>query len=115
MSIKNLAKAVILNREGQVLLLRRSKTDTRCPGEWGFPGGNVEADENFTDGVIREIHEEAGLDVPLESLVLVYTATEEYTEGDMSINRLLFAAQLAHPFYGGGLRYARDHGLLEPL
>lgn len=139
MKVKTVAKAVILNEAGQVLLLKRSRTDARRAGEWDFPGGGVEPGEEVTTGVIREIAEEAGLRVKTTDLTLVYAMTEPWEPSDESVNRFLFAAKLAddqpvqlsfehdafkwvdvdtalaefpHPFYGAGLRYARDRGLL---
>lgn len=138
MQIRVVAKSVILNPDGAVLLLRRSQTDTRRPGEWDFPGGIIEPGEDMAAGAAREISEESGLQVAPERLMLLYAATESY-KGEVSVTRLLFmasvdtdAVQLSfehdhykwvdidtaltdfpHPFYGVGLRYARDNALLS--
>ncbi|HET8709684.1 MAG TPA: NUDIX domain-containing protein [Candidatus Saccharimonadales bacterium] len=139
MTSKVIAKSIVQNQAGDVLLLRRSKTDTRRPGEWDFPGGGVEEGEEITLGIAREIREESGLTVPAASVRLVYAATELYATEMESVTRLLFAAKVEtdavqlsfehdefkwvdidtaleefpHPFYGVGLKYARDNGLLE--
>ncbi|HXR50231.1 MAG TPA: NUDIX hydrolase [Verrucomicrobiae bacterium] len=136
---KIVAKAIIQNEQGKVLLLRRSQTDTRRPGEWDFPGGGIESGEEIIAGIIREIHEEAGLSFTTEALQLVYAATEPYAPSQESVTRLLFYGQTSmtgiqlsfehdhskwesiekalidfpHPFYGRGLAYARDNGLLK--
>lgn len=133
------AKAVILNSSGEVLLLRRVKTDQNRPGDWDFPGGGIEDDEDFIAGVAREIAEETGLTIRMSDLRLLYAATQLFEANDESITRLLFTATLdtatvrlsaehdefrwvdietaltefPHPFYGAGLRYARDHNLLK--
>jgi 8-oxo-dGTP diphosphatase len=138
MTRKTLAKTVVQNKDGDVLLLRRSKTDKRRPGEWDFPGGGVEPGEEIMVGAVREIQEEAGLVVPTNKLQLLYAETTFYEEYDESVTRLLFATavdtnavqlsfeheefkwvdidtaltEFPHPFYGVGLKYARDHGLL---
>ncbi len=129
------AKAIIQNEHGQVLLLRRVETDDQRPGEWDFPGGGVEEGEELRTGVIREIQEEAGLVV--DEVTLVYAATEPKS-AHKSTTRLLFIGktlvsavtlsaehdeyqwvdvetalrEFPHPFYSRGLAYARDHGLL---
>ncbi|HSX17462.1 MAG TPA: NUDIX hydrolase [Patescibacteria group bacterium] len=74
MNVPTIAKAVLVNEHGEVLLLRRSQTDTRRPGQWDFPGGNVDADEDIRAAVIRETAEEAGID--LKHPVVVYGYSE---------------------------------------
>ena len=139
MQIKIVAKAVIQNQAGEVLLLRRSPTDSRRPGEWDFPGGGIEIGEDIVAGVSREIAEEAGLTMEVADLTLVFGKTETYQEDDgESVTRLLFLGQAAsskimlsdehdgykwvdvetalkefpHPFYGAGLQYAAERRLL---
>lgn len=136
MKTKVVSKAILLNARGEVLLLRRSGTDPRRPGEWDFPGGAVEAGEEINDGMAREILEETSIKVEPARLSLLFAATEAYkTE---SVTRLLFCTRAGevsvrlsfehdrfewvsadtalkrfpHPFYGAGLAYARDHDLL---
>jgi 8-oxo-dGTP pyrophosphatase MutT (NUDIX family) len=135
-----LAKTVIVDEVGKVLLLCRSKTDPRRPGEQDFPGGQVEPGEDMAMAAAREIHEEVGLIVDPRDLRLVYAATETYDADDtISVTRLLFVTRInsplislspehdayewcdvntaaklfPHPFYGGGLRYAAEHDLLQ--
>ncbi len=61
MQTRTIAKVLVLNDEGQLLVLRRSLNDLHRPGGYDFPGGDIEADESIEDGVVREAHEEAGL------------------------------------------------------
>jgi 8-oxo-dGTP diphosphatase len=130
------AKALILGAPGQLLLLRRSQTDTRRPQEWDFAGGEIEEGEEISQGVTREIMEETGLNVKTSEVKLIYAATIDYDK--LSVTRLLFVAKapseevklsyehdkyqwvdyktalelFPHPFYGVGLQYALDHNLL---
>lgn len=139
MLTKVIAKTVVLNERRQVLLIRRSATDERRPGEWDFPGGEVDPGEELTKGVTREIFEEAGLQVAPEKVRLIYAATQLYEDASESVTRLLFVAHVTdpvvtlsfehdayqwlevqdalttfpHPFYGAGLQYAVDHKLLD--
>lgn len=69
------AKAVILNPEGKLLALRRSKTDTRRPLQWDIPGGWVDAGEGFAEATAREIQEETGITIKADKLELVYSKT----------------------------------------
>ena len=45
-----------------VLALQRG-TNTRCPGSWETVHGRMETDERPEDAAVREVREEAGLDV----------------------------------------------------
>lgn len=139
MKLKLIAKTVVFNTDGQVLLLRRSPTDERRPGEWDFPGGGVDRGEDILAGAARELREEAGLDCPLSSFRLVFAATEPFPPTNQSITRFLCVVRLPreypvtlsfehdeykwvdvatalvdfpHFFFGRGLRYAQEHGLL---
>lgn len=138
MKNKIIAKAVILNDNGEVLLLKRSQTDDSRPGDWDFPGGGIEDGEEITSGIAREIDEEANIVVEPKEVRLLYAATQFYEDSNESVTRLLFLAKTAssqvklsfeheeyrwvsperalelfpHPFYGKGLAYARDHDLL---
>lgn len=139
MKIVNVAKAVIEKPDGSILQLKRSDTDLRRGGTWDFPGGGADCGESHLQAVIREIYEEAGIKVG--QLTLVYCATELHAEGQESVNRSLFFAQISdeaatlinlssehdeykwtskqqalidfpHPFYSLGLKYALDNQLL---
>ena len=50
--------AVVLNEQGELLLVHR--TDN---GLWALPGGGVDPGESVTDAVVREVKEETGLDI----------------------------------------------------
>ena len=53
---------LILNQHNELLIVQRAPHDTH-PGIWEMPGGGLEYGEDVKDGVIREVKEEAGLDV----------------------------------------------------
>lgn len=53
--------AVVHPDEARVLLLRRADDDSYRPGDWDFPGGNVERGELHGAALTREIREETGL------------------------------------------------------
>ncbi len=56
-------KAIIFNKEGKFLVIHRTKTAPSNPNKWDFPGGDLDFGEDATDGIIREIKEESGLEV----------------------------------------------------
>ena len=62
--LKVAARAVII-KDGTVLIVREASTyeEGTNIGTWGLPGGRINDDEAFYDGLAREVREETGLDV----------------------------------------------------
>jgi len=56
-------KAFITNNEGKILTVFRTETAPARPLTWDFPGGEVDAGEDFVEAIEREIREEVGLEV----------------------------------------------------
>lgn len=69
MSHANLPVAVhaILIKNSQVLLLHRKNTGFN-DDKWSIPAGRLEEAESITQGMIREIKEEVGLEIDLADL-----------------------------------------------
>ena len=59
----------VVLQDGKVLLLLRKKPPEA--GFWSLPGGRVEFMERVEDAMVRELREELGIDVELESLLCV--------------------------------------------
>ena len=55
-----LVAAAIIEREGRVLIARRSPA-SKLAGQWEFPGGKVEEGESLQACLARELHEELGI------------------------------------------------------
>ena len=54
---------MILNENGEVLLLKRSPTDEFHPNTWCLPGGGVDfGKEGISEGAYRELKEEVGIE-----------------------------------------------------
>lgn len=58
--------AVVL-RGDDLLLIRRGTPPGE--GQWSLPGGRVEHGETMAEAVVREVREEAGLDVLVDGLL----------------------------------------------
>jgi ADP-ribose pyrophosphatase YjhB (NUDIX family) len=58
---------IVVNAAGQVLAIRRGDN-----GQWQPPGGVLETQETFEEGVLREITEETGAQVEIEHLSGLY-------------------------------------------
>jgi 8-oxo-dGTP pyrophosphatase MutT (NUDIX family) len=63
------AVAFLVERDGRLLLIRRSADRDHAPGQWECGSGRVEAGEEPREAVIREAREETGLDVEIVGLV----------------------------------------------
>jgi 8-oxo-dGTP diphosphatase len=137
MNFKVVVKAVLLNEDGEVLLLRRSMHDDKRPGELDFPGGGVEIGEDVTVAMVREVHEEVGLVINQAEAKIFYAHTD--VVGGESITRLVFyirvdkpqivlsfehseyrwvnaekvSAEFPHPVWGASVDYALKHGLFD--
>ena len=59
--------AAIVDAQERFLVIRRADN-----GRWEPPGGVLELDESITDGLIREVREETGVDVQPAALTGVY-------------------------------------------
>ena len=79
------AIAFVIERDGTILMLRRSPTKDHAPGEGEFGSGRVEYGEHPEDAVHREVREETGLEVdivePITTFHFYRGAAREETVG----------------------------------
>jgi len=92
---------------GSVLLVQRGREPLK--GNWSLPGGMLEVGESLTQGVIREVGEETGLQVePLELIELLdRIVREEGPDGERVRFHYVIADYLCRVI-GGSLRAASD-------
>jgi 8-oxo-dGTP pyrophosphatase MutT (NUDIX family) len=62
------ANVIVVNDQGEILLIRRTDNDN-----WAVPGGGMDLGESITDAAIRETREETGITCQITSLVGIYT------------------------------------------
>ena len=82
---------LIVNDDKEVLLVKRSESESVLPGFWDVPGGTLEAGEDPADGAIREAFEESGLRISKPSL-FAFTSNVD-AEKDTQFVRLIFWAK----------------------
>ncbi|MCI0397564.1 MAG: NUDIX domain-containing protein [Chloroflexi bacterium] len=73
-------KTAVVRDDGRVLMVRRGDN-----GAWVFPGGFCDLGENVAATAVREMREEAGLEVALERILGVYSSPHfhyTYPNGD---------------------------------
>jgi 8-oxo-dGTP diphosphatase len=73
------AACALLDPEGAVLIAKRP-VGRPLAGLWEFPGGKVEAGERPEDALIRELHEELGIEVAASDLAPLIFASHAYPE-----------------------------------
>lgn len=62
---------VVIFKDGNILILKRSSTDQWMPGHYGLPGGKIEPGENILNAACRECKEETNLDINQKDLVFL--------------------------------------------
>jgi len=67
-SLKPATTAAIVDSQNRILMIKR-----RDSGKWTMPGGTMELDESLESCLLREVHEETGLDVEIETVIGTYT------------------------------------------
>lgn len=61
----------VIKRDDKILLIRRKNEPFK--GHWALPGGFVKYGESTEDAIMREVKEEANLDISVKALMGVYS------------------------------------------
>ncbi|MGW5137564.1 NUDIX hydrolase [Nocardia beijingensis] len=80
-SIKVAVSAFIQDADGRILLIHRTDNDL-----YSIPGGGLEAGETVTEAVVREVHEETGIDVHVTGLIGIFSNPDHviaYDDGEV--------------------------------
>ncbi|MCL2454596.1 MAG: NUDIX domain-containing protein [Micrococcales bacterium] len=117
------AAYVVLRREDEVLLQRRAGTGYR-DGHWAVVAGHVDPGESVVEAALREVREEAGVEVAADDLVPL-TAVHRYWPGagvveqriDMFFTASRWAGQvrLTEPDKADAMGWYRLGALPEPV
>lgn len=73
------AACALLDQEGAVLIAKRPQ-GRPLAGLWEFPGGKVEAGEEPEQALVRELHEELGIDIAKSDLAPLIFASHAYPD-----------------------------------
>ena len=77
MTLVLVAAVALIDRDGRVLLARRPEGKSMA-GLWEFPGGKVEPDETPEAALVRELHEELGIETWHSCLAPLSFASHAY-------------------------------------
>ena len=112
MKIVLVAAVALIDKDGRVLLAQRPEGKSLA-GLWEFPGGKVEPGESPETALIRELHEELGIETWSSCLAPLTFASHAYP--DFHLLMPLFACRrwqgIPHPREGQKLSWARANEL----
>ena len=112
MKVVLVSAVALMDRDGRVLIAQRPEGKSMA-GLWEFPGGKVEAGETPEDALIRELHEELGIDTWASCLAPLTFASHSYP--DFHLLMPLFACRkwegMPHSREGQALKWVHAKDL----
>ncbi|HVP94745.1 MAG TPA: NUDIX domain-containing protein [Methanoregulaceae archaeon] len=100
-SIEVSGRALIFDRNGNALILKRHPASTSNPGKWELPGGKPGKGESFEDSLRREVREETGFEIDIYRSV---GTADQYLPDWHVIHVIVLAA-----IRSGGLVISEEH------
>lgn len=94
-------RAFVRDREGRILLIRRSREVKWDPGLWELPGGKADYGETIEQALVREVREETGLGLDVGRPVHV----SHFTKEPFWVTTVVFACKAG----GGDVRLSDEH------
>ena len=95
--------AIVRDDDGRILLIH--KTDNNL---WALPGGGHEIGESIVDTVVREVKEETGYDVEVETITGTYTNPRHVMAYDDGEVRQQFSIAFRARLVGGEARTSSE-------
>lgn len=93
---RNAVAAIILDEEERLLLqLRDDKEEIFFPNHWGCFGGAIEPDESAMDALLRELHEELGIEFGKAAVETFITISFNMKPGMENTDRHFFLVRTA--------------------
>lgn len=97
--------AIVKNRQGKILLLRRVDSSSWAGGSWQLPGGKMEWGEKPEDTLHREIQEETSCTLLSDSKLLgMYTSTISTSQYAFHVLHIIYLSQITTP-----IKISEDH------
>lgn len=100
--------AIVQNERGELLLIHKTDND-----KWALPGGGHDPGESITATVVREVKEETGYDVEVETLTGTYTNPRHVMAYDDGEVRQQFSLAFRARVIGGERRTSSESDQVE--
>lgn len=100
--------AIVQDDDGRVLLIHKTDNDL-----WALPGGGHEIGESISDTVIREVKEETGYDVEVQTITGTYTNPNHVMAYDDGEVRQQFSIAFRARLTGGAARISSESSEVE--
>ncbi|KKP94807.1 MAG: Hydrolase, NUDIX family [Candidatus Moranbacteria bacterium GW2011_GWD2_36_12] len=73
----------IVRKDGKILIVKRAESDNHRPNNWETVGGGIDENETPHEALMREVMEEAGLDVKIVEPFNVFSFKKD--DGEIKI------------------------------
>ncbi len=103
-------KAVIVNSQNEILLLKRSNKILN-PGKWDLPGGTLEKAETLEEALTREIQEETGLKIEVADIL----GTAEFAKENKQFKNEKRGLRFLAYYKSGEVKISKEHQQYEWL
>lgn len=102
--------AIVQDHAGRVLMIHKTDND-----KWALPGGGHEIGESIAETVVREVKEETGYDVAVETITGTYTNPNHVMAYDDGEVRQQFSIAFRATLTGGEARTSAENDKVEWL
>ncbi|MBC9822555.1 NUDIX hydrolase [Terrabacter sp. MAHUQ-38] len=102
--------AIVQDDQGRVLMIHKTDND-----KWALPGGGHEPGESIANTVVREVKEETGYDVQVETITGTYTNPHHVMSYDDGEVRQQFSIAFRARLIGGRKRTSSESSEVEWL
>lgn len=92
--IQGVAVGAVIVKDNKVLILQRHKNEKTYPEMWELPSGKKELLEPVENALIREVKEEAGLDVAVEEVSSVFNYQVEKESEIRDVTQVNFLVKI---------------------
>ena len=100
--------AIVQDEDGRVLMIHKTDND-----KWALPGGGHEIGESIAETVVREVKEETGYDVEVETITGTYTDPGHVMAYDDGEVRQQFSLAFRAKLLGGSSKTSDESDRVE--